>query len=107
MLDREIGLTGPEPENAAQIPAVGEARVERQRPVDQPDHRTDVLAEASQHPGGIGEDAWVILPHLKRLPSKIAGLGAGYLRLLGPAVTDEQHVADRRPGKCRPVTPID
>jgi hypothetical protein len=42
MLDREIGFAGPEPEKAAQIPAAGEARVELERAVDQPDHRTDV-----------------------------------------------------------------
>jgi len=45
MLDREIGLAGPEPEKAAYIPAAGEARVERQRSVDQPDHGADILAE--------------------------------------------------------------
>ena len=86
MLDREIGLTGPDPENAAHKPAAGEARVERQRTVDQPDHGADVLAEISQHEGGVGEDARVVLPRLERLPSKIAGLAASCLRLLGPAV---------------------
>ncbi len=41
MLDREIGLAGPEPENATHIPAAGEARVERECSVDQPDHGAD------------------------------------------------------------------
>jgi len=45
MLDREIGLTGQHPDNAAQIPAAGIARVERERTVDQPDHGTDILAK--------------------------------------------------------------
>ena len=107
MLDREIVLTGPDPENAAQIPAAGEARVERQRTVDQPDHGADILAEIRQHEGGVGEDARVVLRHLERLPSKIDGLAAVCLRLFGPAVTDEPQVADRRPGQCRPVMRID
>jgi hypothetical protein len=34
VLDREIGLTGPQPENATQKPAAGEARVERKGAVD-------------------------------------------------------------------------
>ena len=45
MLNREIVLTGPNPEKAAQIPAAREARVERERAVDQPDHGADILAE--------------------------------------------------------------
>src|SRR5216684_2099199 len=107
MLDREIGLAGKYPEKAACIPAASEARVERERTVDQPDHGTDVLAEKSQHEGGVGEDARVVLCHLERLPSKIGGLAAGYFRLFGPAVPDEPQVAHRRPQKCRPVMPID
>ena len=77
MLDREIGLTGPEPEKAGQISAAGEARVERERPVDQPDHGADILAQSSQHEGGVGKDARVVLPQLERLPSEAAGLAAG------------------------------
>ena len=46
-------------------------------------------------------------PHLERLPSKIDGLAAVCLRRFGPAVSDELQVADRRPGQCRPVMPID
>ena len=66
MLDREIGLAGKQPEKTAQIPAAGIARVDRERPVDQPDHRTDILAELSQHSRGVGEDAGVVLPRLER-----------------------------------------
>ena len=47
------------------IPAAGEARVERQRTVDQPDHGADILAELRQHKGGVGEDARVVLAHLE------------------------------------------
>ena len=72
MLDREIGLTGEDPEKAAHKPAAGKARVKRKRPVDQPDHGADVLAEVRQHQGGVGEEAGVILPHLERLPGKRA-----------------------------------
>jgi len=107
MLDREVGLAGKQPEKAAQKPATGIARVERERPVDQADHRTDILAELSQHESCVGEDAGVVLSHLERLPSEIAGLAAGCLRLFGPAVIDEPQMADRRPGQYRPVMPID
>jgi hypothetical protein len=65
------------------------------------------LAEKRQHEGGVGEDARVVLRHLERLPSEIAGLAAGRLRRFGPAVSDELQVTDRRPGECSPVKPID
>ena len=88
MLDREIGLAGPNPENAAQIPAAGEARVERQRTVDQRDHAHDILAEIRQHEGGIGEDARVVSATSKRPPSKIDGLAAGS----SPALRSSRYV---------------
>src|SRR5271166_3846410 len=107
MLDREIGLTGPDPEKAADRPAAGEARVERQRTVDQPDHGADILSKYSQRVGGVGEDARVVLARLERPPGKIDTLAARRPRLFGPAVSDERHVAHRRPGERRPVMPID
>src|ERR1700730_13421853 len=107
MLDCEIGLAGPDPDVAAHIPAVGIARVERERTVDQPDHGTDVLSEASQHKCGVGEDARVALPHLERLPSEVAGLATACLRVFGPALNDEPRVAVCRPGQRRAVMPID
>src|SRR5438309_4287688 len=86
MLDRKIGLAGPQPESAAPEPATGEARVERQCTVDQPDHGTDILAELRQHEGCIGEDARVVLPRLERPPSKIDGHAAKSQRIRDSAV---------------------
>src|SRR5215831_10281439 len=87
MLNREIMLTGKYPEKAAHKPAAGVARVQRKRAVDQSDHGADILAEYSQYVGGVGEDARVAFPHLKRLPSEIDGLAAGCLWLVGPVVS--------------------
>src|SRR6516164_3530327 len=106
MLDREVGLTGPDPEHAAPIPAASEARVERQRTIDQPDHGADILAEIRQRLRGIGEGARVVLRHLERLSRKSCGLATVGLRRFGPAVIDQPHVVDRRPGKRRPVIGI-
>src|SRR5262245_35292304 len=107
MLDRNIGLAGIEPEKAAAIPATGEARIERERTVDQPDCGADVLAEISQHEGGVGKYARVVLCYPERVPSEITGLVAACLRLFGPDLSDKVQVTDRRPGECRPVMPID
>ena len=67
-------------ENSADKPASGVARVERQCPIDQPNHGADILADLNQHKGGVGEDARVGVRHLKRLPSKITGLAAGTVK---------------------------
>jgi hypothetical protein len=53
MLDRNIGLTRPDPEHAAGVPSAREARVERQRSVDQCYHCVDVLAEIGKGDGSI------------------------------------------------------
>src|SRR5215831_19168593 len=106
MLDREIGLTGPDSEKAAQQPATGVTRVEPQRSVEQPDHCADILAEASQDLGGVDEDARLVLRHVERLPSEIDGLASGWFWLFGPAVVDQPCVAIRRPGECRSVMAI-
>jgi len=84
MLDREIVLTGIYPDKAAPKPATRKARVQGQRPIDQPDHRADILAELSQRNGGVGEDARVVLPHLERLAGKVGALPAMRLRLRSP-----------------------
>src|SRR6516165_9629945 len=107
MLYREIRISGPGSEKAAQIPAVGEARVKRQRTVDQPDHRADVLAEPRQHKGRVGQDLRVALPRRERLPCERDAFAADWLRRVGPAVGDEPQVTDRCPSECRPVMQID
>src|SRR5438445_11755536 len=61
----------------------------------------------SQHESGVGKDARVVLRDLERMPSKFDGLVPGSLRLFGPAVSDDRHVADRRQGQRRAVMPID
>src|SRR3954447_3486558 len=52
MLDRDVGLTGHQPEDAADVPAAGVVRVERQGAVNQRHHGADVLAEMGQRVGG-------------------------------------------------------
>jgi hypothetical protein len=97
MLDREIVQTGPEPQNATQEPAAGEARGKREGTIDQRHHRTDILPEIGQNEGGVGQDARIVARHLERLPSKIYRF-AGSLRFFGPALSEEPHLAHRRQG---------
>ncbi|RDJ93999.1 hypothetical protein B4Q13_17930 [Lacticaseibacillus rhamnosus] len=44
---------------------------------------------------------------LERLARKIGGLATAGLGRFGPAVIDQPHMADRRPGERQPVMPID
>jgi hypothetical protein len=65
MLDRDVGLARPKPQDAADTAAPREARVKRQCAIHQCHHRADVLAEIGQRQGGIGKDARVIAGHLQ------------------------------------------
>jgi hypothetical protein len=53
VLDRDIGLARPDPEQAAGVPPAREARVVRQRLVDQCNHRVYVFAEIGKREGCI------------------------------------------------------
>src|SRR5258708_12288465 len=65
LLNRDIGLAGPTPEDATNVPATREARVERHRAVSQPHHRADVLAEEGERNGSIGKHARIVSAELQ------------------------------------------
>ena len=88
MLNCEIEMTRPEPEDPAPVPAAGEARIECQRPIDQPDHGIDVLAEISERVGGMHQDDRVIAAHLQRPAREFDSFASDSLRRVGPAVID-------------------
>src|SRR5262249_55245125 len=60
-LDRRIVIARPRFHISAEIPAAGEARVERQRAIDNSDHCVEILTKSRQHIGGIGEGRSVLL----------------------------------------------
>jgi hypothetical protein len=107
MLNRKIRLTGPDPQKATHIPAASEARVKRERTVDQSDHGFDILAKIREHKRGVDEYARVVLSHFERFPREFDGSATRCFRLCGPAVSDNSHMTERRPGNCWPVMPID
>ena len=94
------------PENAADGPAAGVVRVERQRTVDQRDHRADVLAEIGQREGGIRQDARVVAGHFEGPPGEIDALQTVRSGVFAPAVKNQPITADRRPGERGPVMRI-
>src|SRR5215469_6557949 len=106
MLDRDVGLTGPIPEGATDLPAAREARVEREGAIDQRHHRTDVLAEIRQRSGGIGKDARIIAGDLQGPPRKIDALPRVPGGIRAPAVGDESKAAETSPGEGGPVMRI-
>ena len=86
MLDREIGLPGPQPEPAADVPTAGEARVECKARSTKRDGGIDVLAEVAKRVGGPAEDVRVVASDPKSAPGKIDALAGGLPRIIGPAV---------------------
>src|SRR5438132_7082905 len=58
------------PAQALRTPLTNQPRAKlgvSQRPVDQPDHGVDILAELTQYMGGVDENARVVLSHLECL----------------------------------------
>src|SRR6516165_11197454 len=71
MLDRDVRLAGPNPEEAADVPAAGVVRIQRQSVIDQRYHGADILAEIGQREGSIREDARVVASHFQGSPCEI------------------------------------
>src|SRR6516162_1024885 len=82
MLDRNVGLARPLPEDAAQVPAASVVRVERQ---------------------GTG----IVAGHFQGSPRKIGALQSGRRRIILAAIVNKQPItAECGPGEGRPVTRI-
>src|SRR5262249_33522041 len=60
LLDREIGLARPDTEAAPQHPRPREARIERERAIDQRDLSPHILAQPGECKRGVREDTWVV-----------------------------------------------
>jgi len=106
MFEREIGLAGKYPENAAPVPAASEARVEGETTVDQPDRDIDVLAEVSEDEGSECEDVRVLRAASKCPPSKADTGVPRRFRVFGPAAHLEPFVTKGRQGESRAVMRI-
>ena len=97
MLDRDIGLTRKPPQDAANIPTARIARVERQRTIDQPDHRPDVLAEIGKRKAGIGKRARVVASDLQGPMREIGAPAPVRLRVFAQPVDDRAAGGRPRP----------
>ena len=86
MLQREIGLTGKNPQQPAPIPTESKTRVESEATVDQPDGDFDVLAIPGEHEGRDGEDVGVVRSASECSPNEIDTCAPVRLTVVGPAV---------------------
>src|SRR6516162_10578663 len=106
MLDRDVGLARPKPDIAADEPAAGEIRIERQGAVDQRHHGADVLAKIGQRKGGICEDDRIVAGYFQSSPCEIGTLRTMRLPVFAPTVIKQASTADRSPGE-RPARSAD
>src|SRR5208282_2625511 len=86
MLNREIGITGQIPQNAAQQPTASKARVEGERPFNQSYSDIDVVAQKSDREPGKGEDIGVVRGEPERPASQVETLATVGLPVVCPVV---------------------
>src|SRR5438105_2595464 len=106
MLEREIGLTGKEPEHAAPIPPSSEARVEGERTIHQSNGNIDVLANVAEHEGPMAKDVRVVGSESNCPSSEVDTRMPVCLAIVGPTVDVELDVAHCREGKRRAISRI-
>src|SRR5215831_2025734 len=106
MLDRNVGLARPSPEDAADKPASSVVRVERQGAVNQCHHGADVLAEIGQRLGGMRQDARLVAGRFQGSPGEVNALQTDCRPVFAPAVMKQPITAIRGPAECGSVTRI-
>src|SRR5204862_555237 len=85
MLNCRIRLPGPQPDDAADMPASCEARVERQRTVGQRHHCADVFVEIRECQGGICQRARVVSGCLQGPARQLNSLASVRFRIIAVA----------------------
>src|SRR5271167_623988 len=103
MLDPDVGLARPSPEDAAELPLPRETRIEQEGAVYQPDHGADVLAEIGQRLSGIREGARIVAGHFERTPGVIDRSPSVRGAIIASAIKHQPKAALRGPGKRRSV----
>ena len=93
MLNGEIRLVRPQPEEGADPPSACVVRVECQCAIHQRRHRADVLAERGQHQGGICQNFRVVAACIEGPPGKIDALQPIGRRVIASAVDDQSVTA--------------
>ena len=91
---------------SAEEPAECEARVERERAIDQRRHRAEVLAEIGQYHGGDGEDARIVARLLQCPVGVIDAFQSVRIAVVAPPVTMQLERAQRGPGQREPVVRV-
>ena len=84
MGDRYIGVSRPQSEPPAPLPAVCEARVDLQRPVDQGYGGVNVLTELTKGISSPGKSARVVVTVAKRLLGTLDAFSATCIRVMRP-----------------------
>src|SRR5215471_2768962 len=93
MVDREVELACPQSAGTAKIPAAREARIKRERAVDQGYHGAEILAE-------ICEDARIIPSDAQRSPGAIRGFPTVCLLVFALTVVNKPKIANGSVSEC-------
>src|SRR5215472_11066624 len=100
MVDRKVELACPQSAGTAKIPAAREARIKRERAVDQGYHGAEILAEIRENAGGICEDARIIPSDAQRSPGAIRGFPTVCLLVFALTVVNKPKIANGSVSEC-------
>src|SRR5271168_4773510 len=106
MLDREIGVPGPQSQPTAVDPAAGIARIELDATIDQCGRRIEIPAGVAERVGSPAKGIWVVASAAQCALGKIDGAPAVQLGIIGPAADVEMSVTLRRQGEGEIVVRI-
>src|SRR5215469_18344510 len=106
MIDRNIGLTGEQPQKGTPKPPLGQTGPRGERSIHQANGGIDVLAKIAEQIGAADEEVRVVCRDPQSAPRQIQPRVAVRLPVIRPAVKIELGMAMRRQSESGTVTGI-
>jgi len=106
MVDRNIGLTGEQPQKGTPKPPVGKTGPRDERSIHQAYGGIDVLAKIAEQISAAGEEVRVVCRDSQRAPRQIQPRVTVRLPVIRPAVEIELGMAMRRQSESVTITGI-
>ena len=94
MLDRNVGLTRPDPERATDAPSARKTRIQRECTIDERRHAPDVFAQIGRRRGNIHQYARVVRGHFQGPACEIEALGRVRIRIFTATVAYQHRTTD-------------
>ena len=106
MLDRNVGLTRPDPERATDAPSARKTRIQRECTIDERRHAPDVFAQIGRRHGNIHQYARIVTGHFQGPAREIEAFTPVQIRIFTATVAHQHSTTNCSERECGSVMRI-